>query len=264
MNKARFEQEYKRLTDHLDECRQVAIEETRKNDLDVIKANSEYSLAITRLDANWATVRRGQYDQEAHINQRQKLLDKRDKVENDAIREGFIKVKEKALDNFFAGEPDRREEASERINTSPSYAWLNEPGREREVAQNLEQEPIRDDFAQGAGTPIPPVLEEFQQQRGEEIDVDAVEIEDNELPVSGDEPLQPGEEEKLLDTDGYPGFANWETPDTDTSAKTIETTLDAESYEYPGYDSVSVADESTQPEKGIKHTPSKDGPTMDD
>lgn len=258
MNKAKFEKEYKRLTDYLDKCRQDAIEEKRKNDPDVIKANSEYSLAITMLDANWATVRRGQYDQEAYIEQRQKILDNRDKAENDAVREGFIQIKDEALDNFFAGEPDSRQEARNRVDTSPKYQWLKEKDQHTQVAQE-QGKTIQEKFTQRVGNQIPPVQQQFQAQRVE------VTEKDNEQEKR-DLHAQKGEiTEKVTNMDKFPGYgaplSTVEAPKGEREI--IETTLDFDASDYPGYDSTYPSEMSSPPPKGITYTPPKDGPTME-
>lgn len=132
MDAKEFEEEFQRLTDYLDQSKTEAIKGKRESDRNVIKANTDYSSAINQLDANWGNVPTGQYDRDVHMKQRQKLLERREEVEHNAIRDSFSQLKDEAIDNFFSGEENRKEEAQKRLGTSPQYQWLRNSEQDKD------------------------------------------------------------------------------------------------------------------------------------
>ena len=254
MNREDFEERYQELTEYLDQCRIDILTEKRTSDPAVITANQEYSRAITRLDAHWGMVPRGQYDPEAHKKDRDDLLNERETVENDAIREGFNKIKEESLDNWFAGSPNLRKEASERIGTDPRYEWLKQPDQPT-IEQDRDQPGISDDFTHEAGSNIPPIKEAFQEKRGEANE----KIEDQQVKEERsnfkDQESQNKQAEAILDTDKFPGYANPSSLEKDS--ETIETKLTPDSF--PGYDTQFTVEHDVQPDQGIHYTPDRGG-----
>ncbi|WP_367389085.1 hypothetical protein [Lewinella sp. LCG006] len=259
MDKEAFEEEYSRYTDYLDQCRTSMIEDARKSHPDVIEANKTYSSRITELDRNWAMV--PIYDPEKHKHQRNDLLESRNQVENDAIREAFTNVKEEALENYFYREPALQEEARKRVDTSPKYQWLKQQEQQPQVGQNQENT-IQQEFTQEAGTPIPSAQQQFQAQRGEaKAGIDGKE----DIQTKGEfQDREAKAAEKITDIDKFPGYGAPSTvKEPEGGRETLETTLELDSSDYPGYGSTYASETSSPPQKGITYTPPKDGPTME-
>lgn len=254
MNGKEFEERYQELTEYLDQCRSDILEEKRRSDPLVVTANQEYSRAITRLDANWSTVPKGQYDPEVHQRQRQGLLYEKETIENDSMREGYRKIKEESLDNWFAGSPDLRNEASARIEKDPRYEWLKEQDPQPGMEQNQDQSRINDDFTQEAGSNIPPIKQEFEEGRGETR---------RDFPGYGAEERQNKQAEAILDTDKFSGYGHPDVPEAEPDVTETKMTPDS----FPGYDTQFTVEHDVQPEAGIHYTPPtpppKDGPDME-
>lgn len=255
MNREEFEERYQELTEYLDQCRKDILTEKRKSDPAVIADNQKYSRYITELDANWASVHEGRYDRAVYEKQRQDLLDERENVENNAIREGFNEIKEESLDNWFAGSPDLRKEASERIETDPKYEWIKQPYHQPAIEQDRDQPSIRNDFTHEAGSNIPPIKEAFQEEKGETNEKIEDEQAKEERSNFKDQESQNKLAEAILDTDKFPGYANPSTPEK--ASETIETKLTPDSF--PGYDTQFTVAHDAQPEKGIHYTPNTGG-----
>lgn len=254
MDRKEFEEKYQELTKYLDLCRTDILEEKRRSDPIVVDANQDYSRDITRLDANWSTVPKGQYDPEAHKSDREALLDKKETIENDSMREGYRKIKEESLDNWFAGSPDLRKEASARIEKDPRYEWLKEQDPQPGMEQNQDQSRINNDFTQEAGSNIPPIKQDFEERKGETK---------GELPGYRAEEQQDKLAKAILDTDKFPGYGHPDVPESESEVPATKMTPDS----FPGYDTQFTVEHDVQPEAGIHYTPPKpppkDGPDME-
>ena len=198
MNEEEYRSNFDSLKSQLNNARRETLEEMRKKDSRVIKANADYSDLSAQLARNYGMAIRGGGAGNITLETYQEQLDELKKdlaeKENVLIREGTNNVKDELLQDYFEDHPDRQEQAEIEIRNHPEMQWLKEPGEE--VPQTLEEDKniTSNEFEQNAGNAIPPAKTEFAEKTG--VDNDA---ENKKVDISSHNNLPPHNQETEID-----------------------------------------------------------------
>lgn len=243
MEEKEYQEKYQILRDQLVEGREMTLEKLRKINDDIIKANSEYRQKSMALGSNTfeANSRRpiGRLSDEIYKEQLDNLRKDCDEKENQVIRPGFQQRVEGFINEEFEDAPERVVQLKKDLAEDAELQWLKDPN-EKEVDQKLDVWDELDEMSEEEINEGFPGDEEGNSKQQKQVNQNTIELQSK-----------------------FPGYGTAPNQTSEAKGETIKTAPNFDGTSYPGSGSTYPSETNSPPQKGITHTPPKDGPTME-